>query len=265
MSIPKYKSVGKCLVTGYKALLFFYKYLLDDISYTRYHDSHIREISMKNYSTHFGRLLKEERKRRGVAQAEVARRIGLKNNGYIAQLEKGMYGNPSDSVMRKYARAIGITLEDIEKIKRKATLINLGIDENNIFMDMIRIPLLGEVPCGEPKEAIEVADEFIAVPYDRKLANKQNLFALTAHGLSMKDADILPGDKIVIDPYSYINNGDIVVAMIGDDATLKYYYEKDGYVELRPANEDFKPIKVDDPTFKVIGKVIMKVKVEMYI
>lgn len=220
---------------------------------------------MKNYSEIFGKFIKEERTRRGVAQAEVARRMGLKNNGYVAELERGRYDNPSPSVLRRYARAIGITFEDIEKIKRKATLVSLGIDEDNIFMDIIRIPLLGEVPCGEPKEAIEISDEYIAVPYDRKLANKKDLFALTADGLSMKDADILPGDKIVIDPYCYVNNGDIVVAMINDEATLKYYYEKDGYIELRPANPDFKPIRVDDPSFRVIGKVIMKLKVEMFI
>ena len=219
----------------------------------------------KDYSKTFGQLLKEEKKKKGVAQAEVARRMGLKNNGYVAELERGKYENPSVSVLRRYAQAIGIDLDIIEKIKRKATLISLGIDESNIFMDMIRIPLLGDVPCGEPQEAIQLADEYIAVPYDSKLANKKDLFALTANGLSMKDADILPGDKMIIDPYSYPNNGDIVVAMINDEVTLKYYYEKDGYIELRPANQDFEPIKVNDPSFRVIGKLIMKLKVKMYI
>lgn len=219
----------------------------------------------KDYSKTFGQLLKEERTKKGVAQAEVARRMGLKNNGYVAELERGKYENPSVSVLRRYAQAIGIDLDIIEKIKRKATLISLGIDESNIFMDMIRIPLLGDVPCGEPQEAIQLADEYIAVPYDSKLANKKDLFALTANGLSMKDADILPGDKMIIDPYSYPNNGDIVVAMINDEVTLKYYYEKDGYIELRPTNEDFEPIKVNDPSFRVIGKLIMKLKVKMYI
>ena len=220
---------------------------------------------MKNYSKTFGKLLKQERTRKGITQAEVARRMGLKNNGYVAELEKGRYENPSASVLRRYSKAIGIDLNVIEKIKRKATLISLGIEENNIFMDMIRIPLLGEVPCGEPQEAIQLADEHIAIPYDQKIANKKDLFALTANGLSMKDADILPGDKIIIDPYSSPNNGDIVVAMIEDEVTLKYYYEKDGYIELRPANDDFKPIKVSDPSFRVIGKLIMKLKVKMYI
>lgn len=220
---------------------------------------------MKNYSEIFGKLLKEERVRKNIAQAEVARRMGLKNNGYVAELEKGRYENPSNNVLRRYARAIEADLDLIEKIKRKATLISLGIEEKNIFMDMIRIPLLGEVPCGEPKEAIQIAGEYVAVPFDTKLSKKKDLFALTANGLSMKDADILPGDKIVVDPHSYPNNGDIVVAMIEDEATLKFYYEKDGYIELRPANSDFQPIKVDDPSFRVIGKVIMKLKVEIYI
>lgn len=142
--------------------------------------------------------------------------------------------------------------------------MEMGIHEENIFFDMMRIPILGDVPCGEPQEAIEDAVDYMPLPHDEKLASRKDLFGLRANGLSMRDAGILPGDIMIIDPHIEVSNGDIVVAKIGDNATLKYYYERGGYVELRPANEDFKPIKVNDPSFRIVGKVIKKIAVEDY-
>lgn len=212
----------------------------------------------------FGELLKEVRIQKGLTQTQVAKKMGFKTNGYIADFEGGRYDDPEQSTLERYAKGLGISLDQIENIKRKATLLSMGIHEENIFMDMIRIPILGTVPCGEPQEAIEEADEYFPIPFDPLLAKKQGLFGLRANGLSMKDAGILPGDIIIIDPNVHVTNGDIVVAKIDEDATLKYYYERGGYVELRPANEDFKPIKVDDPSFRIVGKVIRKITVENY-
>lgn len=212
----------------------------------------------------FGELLKKVRLDKGLTQTQVAEKMGFKTNGYIADFERGRYDDPAEDTLTRYANALGITMSSMDTIKRKAILLSMGIHEDNIFTDMLRIPILGTVPCGEPKEAIEEADEYFPVPYDEKLASKPNLFGLRANGLSMKDAGILPGDIMIIDPNVQVVNGDIVVAKIDEDATLKYYYERGGYVELRPANEDFKPIKVDDPSFRIVGKVIKKITVEDY-
>ncbi len=210
-----------------------------------------------------GKLLKQKREELGHTQMEISRRMGFTSNGYIATIEKGKY-EPNEDTLKKYAKALEISLEQILKLRQKGRLMDMGLREDHIFTEMMRIPLLGEVPCGEPTEAIEDAKEFFPIPFDESLANKKDLFGLKANGLSMKDAGILPGDIMIIDPHAYVNNGDIVVAKINEEATLKFYYERGGYVELRPANPDFKPIKTNDPSFVIVGKVIKKATFEDY-
>lgn len=211
-----------------------------------------------------GDLLKNIRQEKGLTQTQVAKKMGFNTNGYVADMENGRYIEPEEKTLMRYAKGLGISWQRMESLRKKARLMEMGIHEENIFLDMIRIPILGQVPCGEPQEAIEEAGEYLPLPYDEVLAKKRNLFGLRANGLSMKDAGIFPGDIIILDPGSSINNGDIVVAKINEEATLKFYYERGGYVELRPANPDFKPIKTNDPTFTIVGKVIKKITIENY-
>ncbi|MFH1543259.1 MAG: S24 family peptidase [Patescibacteria group bacterium] len=219
---------------------------------------------MTNKMIHsLGKLLKQIRIEKGLTQIDVGRKMGFTSNGYVATIEKGKY-EPNEETLKKYAKALDITFEKILKVKQKGRLMDMGLREDHIFTEMMRIPILGQVPCGEPSEAIEEAHEYFPVPFDEELSRKKDIFGLKANGLSMKDAGILPGDIIIIDPYAFINNGDIVVAKISEDVTLKFYYERGGYVELRPANPDFKPIKTNDPSFRVVGKVIKKITVENY-
>jgi SOS regulatory protein LexA len=210
------------------------------------------------------KLLKQERKLKGLSQLEVSKRMGFTSNGYIADMEKGRYLEPEESTLQRYAKALDITWERMQFIQRKAKLMDMGIKEENIFTDMVRIPILGEVPCGNPQESIQETEDFLPLPIDDNLLKRRDIFGLRANGLSMKDAGILPGDIIIVDPYAQVNNGDIVVATIDGEATLKFFYERGGYVELRPANPDFRPIEVNDPSFKVVGKVIKKITIEDY-
>lgn len=210
-----------------------------------------------------GKYLKEIRIQKGFSQYEIGKRMGDKSNGYVFGTERGKY-MPDDERLRKYANALEISWEEMLKIKRKSELVEMGLQEENIFTDMLRIPVLGTVPCGNPQEAIEESGDFVPIPFDPILATKQGLFALKANGLSMIEADIRHGDIIIIDPYCNVSNGDIVVAMIHNEATLKYYYERGGYVELRPANPDFKPIKTSDPSFRIVGKLILKATYQAY-
>lgn len=210
------------------------------------------------------KLLKQERKFKGLSQLEVSKRMGFTSNGYIADMENGRYLEPEESTLQRYAKALEISWERMEFIQRKAKLMDMGIAEENIFTDMVRIPILGEVPCGNPQEAIQETEDFIPLPIDDNLLKRRDIFGLRANGLSMKDAGILPGDIIIVDPYAQVNNGDIVVATIDGEATLKFFYERGGFVELRPANPEFKPIEVNDPTFRIVGKVIKKITIEDY-
>lgn len=115
------------------------------------------------------------------------------------------------------------------------------------------VPLLGRVPAGRPIEAIEEAQGSISVP----ASLRGDLFALRVVGESMIEAGILDGDLVVVKQQPHAENGDIVVAMIDGEATVKYLERKAGHVRLLPANPKFKPIEIPAHSENVIqGKVV---------
>ena len=105
------------------------------------------------------------------------------------------------------------------------------------------VPLLGRVQAGALSEAIEDPDGY--VPLDDRPAGEE-LFALTVRGESMLGAGILPGDTVIVRRQVTARDGEIVVAMVGDDATVKRLRLRAGRVELHPENEAFKPIIIAD-------------------
>ena len=115
------------------------------------------------------------------------------------------------------------------------------------------VPLLGNVTAGQPILAAENYEGVVPfVPqggYDR-----ENLFALRVQGESMIDAGILDGDVVIVNRTSYADNGEIVVAMVEDSATVKRFYKEDGHYRLQPENKTMQPIIV--PRAEVLGKVI---------
>ena len=112
------------------------------------------------------------------------------------------------------------------------------------------VPLVGRITAGKPILAIEEIEDYI--PYPSKDA--EGLFALKVVGLSMKDAGILDGDIIVANKNVPCRNGDIVVGMDGDSATVKRLVIKNGQIIFMPENPDFEPIFPENPT--VLGKVV---------
>jgi repressor LexA len=117
------------------------------------------------------------------------------------------------------------------------------------------IPVLGRVPAGNPIEAIQDVQGSVAVP--SRLHG--DLFALKVTGESMVEAGILDGDTVIVRQQSQAENGDIVVAMIDGEATVKYLEKKPGRVRLLPANPRFHPIDVPHSTHLgdfIQGKVI---------
>lgn len=117
--------------------------------------------------------------------------------------------------------------------------------------DASMVPLVGRVTAGQPILAVEEIVDYI--PYPTKDAT--GLFALRVQGLSMRDAGILDGDIIVADKNSPCRNGDIIIGMDGEEATVKrLVIEKGGRVVFMPENPDFDPIYPKDP--KVLGRVV---------
>lgn len=115
------------------------------------------------------------------------------------------------------------------------------------------LPLLGKVAAGHPIEAIETP-ELIEIP--SYLRPHGDCFVLEVTGQSMKDDGVYDGDYVIIKKQSSAQNGQTVVALIDNEATIKRYFKHREYVELRPANPDFKPIIVSSDNFKIEGVVV---------
>ncbi len=112
------------------------------------------------------------------------------------------------------------------------------------------IPLVGTVTAGQPILAVESIEDYIPVPIRN---NGKNMFALRVRGDSMINAAILDGDIVIIEQQPVANNGDIVVALIEDEATVKRFYKENGHFRLQPENDNYDPIIVDSLT--ILGKV----------
>lgn len=124
------------------------------------------------------------------------------------------------------------------------------------------VPLLGRVAGGSPTFAEQtLAPEMLPLPqsfFGRGMGRGEDLFALEVCGNSMRDVGISNGDLVVACRQSSARNGDIVVAMIDDEATVKTFYKEKEFIRLQPENPDFEPILVRDVT--IIGKVALSIK-----
>ncbi len=116
----------------------------------------------------------------------------------------------------------------------------------------VNVPLIGTVTAGQPIFAYENYEDYYSFPTG--VFNGTDLFMLNVQGTSMIDAGIMNGDKIVVRKQNTAENGDIVVALIEDTATVKRFYRKDGYFILHPENESMDDIIVE--SVAILGKVI---------
>ena len=114
------------------------------------------------------------------------------------------------------------------------------------------VPLLGTVTAGIPITAIQEIEEYI--PVSNLSGNAEDYFALHVRGTSMVGAGILDGDIVIVRQVPVADNGDIVVAMIDDEATVKRFYREDGHIRLQPENPEYEPIITTEAV--ILGKVV---------
>lgn len=150
-------------------------------------------------------------------------------HGYLVQLEKKGYFNRDP----QKPRAIGIL-------------------KKNIFPSVVKVPLVGKVTAGEPILAQENIESVFALP--KELVSDTDVFMLSVKGNSMVEAGILEGDYVIVKSTDTAENGDIVVALIDDEATIKRFYKENNQFRLQPENRFMDPIIVED--LKILGKVI---------
>ncbi len=118
--------------------------------------------------------------------------------------------------------------------------------------EMVQVPVIGTVAAGQPILAEENVEDYFPVPANM-LPNSQT-FMLRVKGESMINAGILEGDQIIVEQTSDARNGDIVVALIEDSATVKRFYKEEGHYRLQPENDAMEPIIVSE--LNILGKVV---------
>ncbi len=148
------------------------------------------------------------------------------------------------------------TLEANGYIRRDPTknrAIEIIDDDFNITRrDCAQVPILGKVAAGSPLLAEENITDFFPIPSD--MLPNSHVFMLRVQGESMINAGILDGDNVIVQQTNTASNGDMVVALIEDGATVKTFYKEEGHIRLQPENPDYDPIMVND--VKILGKVI---------
>ncbi len=140
---------------------------------------------------------------------------------------------------------------------KKTQLISRGIElVDDISREVGRISLVGSVPAGLPIDAIENIENEFAL--DASFLPKGESFSLRVTGDSMCDAGIYDGDIVVVQKQATANKGEIVVALIDGEATVKRYFPEGNQIRLQPENDKFKPIIVDKQSgeFRIAGKVV---------
>lgn len=164
-----------------------------------------------------------------------------------------------EAVNLKSTSSVHSHLETLEKngyIRRDPTkprAIEILDDTFNLTRrEVVNVPLIGRVAAGEPLLAQENIENYFPIPMEF-MPNKQT-FLLTVKGESMINAGILDGDMVLVEQAQSAVNGDMVVALIEDGATVKTFYKEEGVCRLQPENDYMDPIIVKDVS--ILGKVI---------
>ena len=176
---------------------------------------------------------------------EIGKAVDLKStatvHGYIASLEKKGY-------IKKESQK-GRTLKLLKGSSGKAP-----VDTSKDFYsnrEMVDVPVIGKITAGAPILAVENITDTFPIPID--FVGNCESFMLTVRGESMIEAGILDGDYILVKKQNTANNGEIVVALIDDEATVKTFYKEKDHIRLQPENSTMDPIIV--PDCKILGKV----------
>lgn len=150
-------------------------------------------------------------------------------------------------------------LEEKGLIKRDPskprTIEILETDSTDMFaysQRLIKVPLVGKVTAGQPILAIENIEETFLLP--KSLVGYEEVFMLTISGDSMIEAGIFDGDNVIVKRQESANNGDIVVALLDEEATVKRFFKESGRIRLQPENSNMDPIYAID--VNVLGKVV---------
>ena len=177
---------------------------------------------------------------------EIGKAVGLNStatvHGYLAKLEEKGYIKKKDKK--------GRTLRLLKGASGEAKVTSSK--DFYTQKELVEVPIIGKITAGEPILAVENITDTFPIPID--FVGNSESFMLTVRGESMIEAGILDGDFILVRRQSVAENGEIVVALIDDEATVKTFYKEADHIRLQPENSTMDPIIV--PDCKILGKVI---------
>ena len=179
---------------------------------------------------------------------EICSAVGFKStstvHSYLEKLEKsGMI--LKDPTKPRALRVLGS--------KKKNSSVQGSAKDYYSRKELVDVPIVGKVTAGMPILAVENIEDTFPLPVD--FVQNSTAFMLKVQGDSMVEAGILDKDLVLVRQQSTAVNGDIVVAMINDEATVKTFYKEKGYVRLQPQNQYMEPIIVRS-NLSILGKVI---------
>ena len=178
---------------------------------------------------------------------EIGKAVGLKStatvHGYIAKLEEKGYVKKEQQKGRTLKLLKGGRTGQ-EKIAQEKEVYNRK--------EMVDVPVIGKITAGAPILAFENVTDTFPIPVD--FVGNSESFMLVVRGESMIEAGILSGDFIFVRRQNTVENGEIAVALIEDEATVKTFYKEKDHIRLQPENSTMDPIIV--PTCEILGKVI---------
>lgn len=180
---------------------------------------------------------------------EIGKKVGLRStatvHGYIARLTELGYIKKEDKKGRTLRLIKNAKGESVERRKSESKDFYGG-------RELVDVPLIGKITAGEPILAVENITDTFPIPLD--FVGNSESFMLKVRGESMIEAGILDGDLILVRKQNTAENGEIVVALIEDEATVKTFYKEKDHIRLQPQNQTMDPIIV--PDCQVLGKVI---------
>lgn len=141
-------------------------------------------------------------------------------------------------------------LKVVNNSKNKVTE---NVDSYYSRKELVDIPIIGKVTAGQPILAVENVEDTFPLPVD--FVQNSTAFMLKVRGDSMIEAGILDNDLVLVKQQAIAQNGEIVVALLGDEATVKTFYKEQGHIRLQPQNQYLEPIIVKD-NISILGKVI---------
>ena len=176
---------------------------------------------------------------------EIGKAVGLNStatvHNYLAKLAEKGYIKKENQKGRTLRLIKGASGEEKKK------------EDKNFYTgrEMVEVPVIGKITAGEPILAVENVTDTFPIPID--FVGNSESFMLTVRGESMIEAGILDGDYILVKKQNTAENGQIVVALIGEEATVKTFYKEKDHIRLQPENSTMDPIIV--PNCEILGKV----------